>query len=138
MNNVSSVKSFQERLEQSRAAKAGLKSADQVHWQAVIEHVDEPETARLIVRFCNHMAPEMKIRQPGLYLRAMMVLANDLRARKIAAKEARDRLLRFLALRLGDFVYLAYRCLRLPFRAMRDLAALVSQRRRQDRPLFHH
>lgn len=138
MNNVSNIKSFQERLEQSRAAKAGLKPADQVHWQAVIERVDEPEIARLIVRFCDHTAPEIKTRQPGLYLRAKMVLANDFQARESAAKDAR-RLRLDKALRgLGGVVFFAYRCFRLPLRAMRDLAAMMFRRRSQNRPLFHH
>lgn len=138
MNNVSNIKSFQERLEQSRAAKAGLKTADQVHWQAVVARVDEPEIARLIVRFCDHTAPEIKTRQPGLYLRAMMVLANDYQTREIAVKEARDRRLRILARKLGDILFFAYRCLRLPVRAMRDLAAMMRLRRQSNRPLFHH
>ncbi len=138
MSNVSHIRTFQHRLEQARSAKAGIKSADQVHWDAVTARVDEPEIARLIVRHFDRMAPAMKAQQPGLYLRAKMVLANDFQARDKASKEVRNRLVQSVSRGIGEVAYLAYRCLRLPFRALRDLAALVSQRRRQNRPLFHH
>jgi hypothetical protein len=138
MSNVSNIRTFQHRLEQSRSAKAGIKSADQAHWDQVIAHVDEPEIARMIVRYFEHAAPAMKVQQPGLYLRARMVLANDYQAREIAVKEVRRLRFRTLWHGLGDVAYFIYRCLRLPVRAWRDLVALVSQRRRQNRPLFHH
>lgn len=134
---MSNITSFQQRLEQSRAAKAGLRPAEQQHWDALVARVDEPEVARMIVRFFDH-APTEKLKQPGLYLRARLVLSDSFACRKARAKQSRQARFQAVSDRLAMAGYFLYRCVRLPFRAVRDLVAIAFRRRPANRPLFHH
>lgn len=134
---MSNITSFQQRLEQSRAAKAGQRPAEQQHWDTLVARVDEPEVARMIVRFFDH-APTEKLKQPGLYLRARLVLSDSFAHETARSRQARQVLFRIVSERLATAGYFLYRCVRLPFRAVRDLAAITFHRRPENRPLFHH
>ncbi|TCJ15203.1 hypothetical protein EZJ19_07800 [Parasulfuritortus cantonensis] len=134
---MSNITSFQQRLEQSRAAKGGQRAAEQQHWDTLVARVDEPVVARMIVSFFDH-APTEKLKQPGLYLRAKLVLSDSFASEATRAKQANRAVVRTVSEYLGAAGYFFYRCVRLPFRAVRDLAAIARRRRPVNRPLFHH
>ena len=97
--------------------------------------VDEPEVARLIVRFLDR-APSEKLKQPGLYLRASLVLRDEFARATSEAEQVRQARANAALKFLTSAGYFTYRCVRLPFRAARDLVALVLPRRSVSRPLF--
>lgn len=134
---MSNITSFQQRLDQSRAAKAGQRPAEQQHWDTLVARVDEPEVARMIVRFFDH-APTEKLKQPGLYLRARLVLSDSLACEEARVRQARQAMFYTVSERLAAAGYFLYRCARLPFRAVHDLVATTFRRRPTNRPLFHH
>lgn len=132
---MSNVHHFQQRLEQSRAAKSVLRPADQQHWDALVARVDEPEVARLIVRFFD-LSPSEKLKQPGLYLRSLLVLREAFARGEVEARQKRMSTaikMKKLLASAGEFFY---RCIRLPFRAVRDLMRLVFRQRSENRMLF--
>lgn len=132
MNNVHQL---QLRLEQSHAAKAARRPAEQQHWDTLVARVDEPEVARLIVRFLDR-APSEKLKQPGLYLRASLVLGDEFARAETNARQVRQARANAALKFLVSAGYFTYRCVRLPFRAARDLKAIILPHRSSGRPLF--
>jgi hypothetical protein len=132
---MSNVHQLQHRLEQSHAVKAARRPAEQQHWDTLVARVDEPGVARLIVRFLDQ-APSEKLKQPGLYLRASLVLRDEFARTETQARQARqaraNNALKFL-ISAGYFIY---RSIRLPFRAARDLKTIILPHRLSGRPLF--
>ncbi len=125
---MSNVHHFQQRLEQSRVAKSVLRPADQVHWDILVSRVCEPEVARLIVRFLDK-APSEKLKHAGLYLRANLVLGDAFAKAEEEARQKRKSRLHVMVRALTSIGVYLYRCIRLPFRAGRDVKSLVFPQR---------
>lgn len=136
MSTVSSISQFQNRLAQSRLAKANQRPSEQQHWDSLVDRIEEPKVARTLVRFFDN-SPTEKLKHPGLYLRAKIVLSDSFASQEAQAKQARQDWWKEVSARLFGAAYFLWRCIRLPFRAVRDLWALAWQpRRHAHRRLF--
>lgn len=137
---MSNIHQLQLRLGQARTAKSeqrGQNTTDQQHWDNLAARIDEPEVARLVVRFLDHAQRE-KFKHAGLYLRARMVLSDEYSRGQARAKLSRQAWLKRVNEVSSDAAYFVYRCIRLPYRAMHDLVAYIHRPRARTRPLFHH